>query len=68
MSDIGLNWGPLDFAAIGLIIGSPGLLLGAAMGAIIWRSRRLSGALVGALVGLLLWLAGFGLWKMSPWG
>jgi hypothetical protein len=69
-ADVGywVELGALDFATIGLIVGSPGLLLGAAMGTIIWRSRRLSGALVGALVGLMLWLAGFVLWKMSPWG
>jgi hypothetical protein len=41
ISDIGLDWGPLDIAAIALIIGAPGLVL---------------------------CLAGFVWWKMSPWG
>jgi Na+/proline symporter len=68
MSDIGLDWGPLDIAAIALIIGAPGLVVGAVLGAILWRRRRIVGALIGALSGLLLWLGGFVLWKMSPWG
>jgi putative Mn2+ efflux pump MntP len=68
MSDIALNWGVFDIAMIALIIGAPGLTIGAALGAVVWRRRRLSGALIGALVGLALWLAGFVLWKASPWG
>ena len=68
MSDIGLDWGPFDIIAIALIIGAPGLVIGGALGAILWRRHRLYGALLGALVGLILWLAGFVLWKMSPWG
>jgi hypothetical protein len=68
MSDIGLNWGPLDIAVIALIIGAPGLVMGSTLGLMIWRSHRLLGALFGALIGLALWLAGFVVWKMSPWG
>jgi Na+/proline symporter len=68
MSDIALNWGPLDYAAIALIIGAPGLVIGLALGALIWRRRRIIGALIGAIAGLTLWLAGFVLWKISPWG
>ena len=34
MSDIGLDWGPLDYLALALIIGAPGLALGAALGAL----------------------------------
>ena len=67
MSDIGLNWGPLDIAAIALIIGWPGLLLGAIAGVFAWRRHRLWGALIGAVAGFVLWLGGFVLWKMSPW-
>jgi hypothetical protein len=68
MSDISLDWGPLGIAFIALIIGAPGLVIGAALGAIVWRHRRIFGAVVGAFVGLLLWLGGFVLWKSSPWG
>jgi hypothetical protein len=68
VSDIGLSWGPLDIAALALIIGSPGLATGAALGAIVWRQHRLWGALLGAVVGLALWLGGFYFWKNSPWG
>jgi hypothetical protein len=68
MSDIGLDWGPLDIALMALVIGSPGLAIGAALGAIAWRRRRLWGALIGAVAGLALWLGGFVAWKMSPWG
>jgi Na+/proline symporter len=67
MSDIGLDWGPFDILAIALIIGAPGLVIGAALGALAWRRHRLWGALIGAVVGLILWLGGFVLWKMSPW-
>jgi hypothetical protein len=68
MSDIGLAWGPFDIAMIALIIGAPGLVVGAGVGALARRRRRVWGALLGAFVGLALWLAGFVLWKASPWG
>jgi|HubBroStandDraft_2_1064218.scaffolds.fasta_scaffold2167103_2 hypothetical protein len=68
MSDIALNWGAFDIATIALIIGAPGLAIGAALGAAVWRHHRLWGALTGAVVGLALWLGGFVLWKASPWG
>jgi Na+/proline symporter len=68
MSDIGLAWGPIDIAIIALIIGAPGVASGVVLGAILWRRRRMLGALLGAFIGLTLWLLGFVLWKMSPWG
>jgi hypothetical protein len=68
VSDIGLGWGPLDIAVLALIIGSPGLAVGTGLGALTWRSHRAWGALIGAAVGLAAWLAGFYVWKMSPWG
>jgi len=68
MSDIGLDWGPLDFAVLASIIGAPGLAIGAVLGAFAWRRHRFFGALLGAVVGLILWLGGFVLWKASPWG
>ncbi len=68
MSDIGLNWGPLDIVTIALIIGWPGLAMGAALGAIAWRHHRAWGALVGAAAGFALWIGCFIWWKLSPWG
>jgi hypothetical protein len=68
VSDIGLDWGPFDIAVIALIIGAPGLFIGAAVGAIAWRRHRLWGAVIGAAAGLVLWLGGFVWWKLSPWG
>ena len=67
MSDIALDWGPLDYAALALIIGAPGLAIGAIAGAILWRRHRIRGALLGACAGLMVWLGGFVLWTMSPW-
>jgi Na+/proline symporter len=58
MSDISILNDPLSLIAIALIFGSPGLLLGAIAGALLWR-RRVAGALVGAVAGLVLWLAGW---------
>jgi hypothetical protein len=68
MSDIGLDLSPLDIALMALIISAPGLVLGSTCGLVAWRRHRLLGALIGAAAGLLLWLAGFVVWKMSPWG
>jgi hypothetical protein len=68
MSDIGPIFGPFDIAMLALIIGAPGLVLGAAAGAFAWRRHRVSGALIGAGNGLVIWLAGFVLWKASPRG
>ena len=68
MSDIGPIIGPFDIAMLALIIGAPGLFVGAAVGAFAWRRHRVWGALIGAVGGLLIWLAGFVLWKASPWG
>jgi hypothetical protein len=37
----------------------PGIFVGGAIGAWLWRSRRISGATCGALVGLALWMSGW---------
>jgi len=67
MSDISLNWGPLDWAEIALFVGTPGLVLGALLGGIAWRRHRLWGALLGAVAGLVLWDAGVVAWLERPW-
>ena len=59
MSDIGILNDPLSLAFVFLIIGSPGLPLGAIAGALLWRRHRIVGALLGAVVGFALWLAGW---------
>ena len=51
-----------------LIIGAPGLVLGSTLGLDGVAAPSALGALIGALAGLALWLAGFVVWKMSPWG
>lgn len=58
MSDIGLNWGPLDYAFIALFLTGPGLVVGAVLGALLWRGHRFAGAALGAVVGVALWIAG----------
>ena len=59
MSDIGILNDPVSLIAIVLLLGSPGILLGAIPGALVWRRRRIAGALPGAVVGFVLWLVGW---------
>jgi len=44
---------------IALVLGSPGLLLGAIAGALAWRKHRWGGALLGAVIGFAAWLLGW---------
>ena len=59
MSDIGILSDPLSIALIALLLGSPGFVLGALVGALVWRRHRIAGALIGAIMGFALWLAGW---------
>ncbi len=59
MSDIGLFSGPFSTAFVLLILGAPGLPIGALAGALIWRRHRVWGALLGAAIGFGLWLLGW---------
>jgi hypothetical protein len=59
MSDISLNLRAIDLAAIALILGSPGLVVGGGVGALLWRSHRLAGAAIGAVAGVVLWAIGW---------
>ncbi len=59
MSDIGILNDPLSLIAIALIFGSPGIVLGAIAGALLWRRRRIGGGLIGAIAGFILWLTGW---------
>jgi hypothetical protein len=62
LSDISLNWGPLDILLIALTLGSPGAAIGALCGAFGWRAHRIWGAALGALIGGLVCLGAFILW------
>jgi hypothetical protein len=57
MSDIGLIFSPLDYLVIALVIASPGLVVGAVVGALAWRRRRIMGAACGAGLGAVLCIA-----------
>jgi Na+/proline symporter len=59
VSDIGILNDPVSLIAIALILGSPGILLGAIPGALLWRAHRVAGALLGAVVGFVMWLVGW---------
>jgi Na+/proline symporter len=59
MSDIGILNDPFSIALIVLLLGSPGFVLGALIGALTWRRHRIAGALIGAVMGFVLWLAGW---------
>jgi Na+/proline symporter len=63
VSDIGILNDPVSLIAIALLFGSPGLLLGAIPGALLWRRHRIAGALLGAAAGFVLWLIGWMVFK-----
>ena len=58
MSDIGLIFGPWDYVGLALLIGSPGLIIGAGFGAFAWRRRRIVGAIAGAVIGIAFCIGG----------
>ena len=59
MSDISLHWSIVDIAVILLVMGSPGLLIGALVGVFGWRRHRVWGAVLGAVAGFALCLLGW---------
>lgn len=59
MSDIGILNNPTDVILIALLLGSPGLLLGATAGALAWWTHRWAGVLLGAIIGFAAWLLGW---------
>jgi hypothetical protein len=65
MSDIGIFSDPLSIAILYLIFGSPGLAVGAIVGALAWRAHRIWGALLGAAIGFGGCLAGVWVWIVS---
>jgi Na+/proline symporter len=59
VSDIGILNDPVSLIEIIFLLGSPGLLLGAILGAALWRRHRVAGAVLGGGVGFVLWLVGW---------
>ena len=59
MSDIGILNDPVSLIEIVFLLGSPGLLLGAILGALLWRRHRIAGAVLGGGVGFVVWLVGW---------
>lgn len=63
MSDIGILNDPVSLITIAFLLGSPGLLLGAILGALLWRRHRIAGAVLGAVVGFAIWFTGWLIFK-----
>jgi Na+/proline symporter len=59
MSDIGILNDPVSLILIFLLFGSPGFVLGAIPGALLWRRHRVIGGLLGAVAGFVIWLVGW---------
>jgi hypothetical protein len=63
VSDVGILNDPVSILEIILLLGSPGILLGAIPGALLWRRHRFMGALVGAVIGFVVCLGGWLVFK-----
>jgi hypothetical protein len=59
VSDIGILNDPVSLIEIVFLLGSPGLLLGAILGAALWRRHRIAGAVLGGGVGFVAWFTGW---------
>lgn len=59
MSDISFHFTLIDWLVAAPVFGWPGLLIGAVLGALLWRKRRWLGGMLGALIGCALWFAAF---------
>ena len=65
MSDINLFSDPLSIALLYLIFGAPGLVLGAILGALLWRKHRIWGAEVGAVIGFWMCIGAVWVWVVN---
>jgi hypothetical protein len=59
MSKISWNGGLFNTALGALLVGSPGIVIGGLIGAVVWRSHRIWGAVLGAVLGFALSLFGW---------
>lgn len=57
MSDISINITLLDLLLASPVFGWPGLIVGGAVGALVWKRRRVVGGVLGAAVGCIVWFA-----------
>lgn len=64
MSDIGI-FSTFDLFVMALIAGSPGFVLGAIAGALLWRNRRIPGGILGGVAGFTLCLGGVLVWILA---
>ena len=62
MSDIKIEFEWYVMPLIAVMIGWPGLLIGAVAGGLLWRRHRAIGALIGAILGTAVWAGGYYLW------
>ena len=57
MSDISFNFTWWELLLYSPIIGWPGLLIGAVLGTLAWKERRIAGGVIGAILGNFIWAA-----------
>ena len=57
MSDISFKFEWWELLLYSPVIGWPGLLAGALLGALAWKRRRIVGGVLGAIAGNLIWAA-----------
>ncbi len=55
MSDIKIEFEWWDLVLYSPIVGWPGILVGAVIGALSWRKRPILGGVIGAISGNFLW-------------
>jgi Na+/proline symporter len=58
VSDISFNITWFDLMLYAPLLGWPGLLIGAVLGGLLWKQRRILGAVLGGLIGAIAWTFG----------
>ena len=65
MSDINLLSGPFNIVLLYLLFGGPGLVIGAIIGALLWRKNRTRGAELGAVIGFWMCIVAVWVWTVN---
>ena len=65
MSDIGILSGPFKIVLLYLLFGGPGLVIGAIIGALLWRKNRARGAEIGAVIGFWMGIVAVWVWTVN---